>query len=189
MPSKKRLQARPSGRAFERRSLSRNCPFRDEQQPKLREISCWFSCLSFFLVFPNAASLRQPGGVRQVCGAQGIDGTWRRISRLAELIARVKSCRVQAAAAPPSRHATRARRCACGPLFSVVPANAGQPRRRLRRSRRVRRRGGDVEDAGGLCGRVSVAGRDFRAVERPVIRDGADAGDLERVAQQPAAVV
>jgi hypothetical protein len=38
MPSTKRSQARPIGRASKRRSLSRNCPFRDEQQPKLREM-------------------------------------------------------------------------------------------------------------------------------------------------------
>jgi hypothetical protein len=38
MPSTKRSQARPIGRASKRRSLSRNCPFRDEQQPKLREL-------------------------------------------------------------------------------------------------------------------------------------------------------
>jgi len=47
MPSTKRFQARPSGRAFERRLLSRNCPFRDEQQPKLREL---FFVKSFLVV-------------------------------------------------------------------------------------------------------------------------------------------
>jgi hypothetical protein len=51
MPSTERFRARPSGRASKRRPLSRNCPFRSGQQPKLREISCGLS-ITCFLVSP-----------------------------------------------------------------------------------------------------------------------------------------
>jgi len=58
MPSKERFRTRPSGRAFQRRLLSRNFPFRERQQPKLRELFCIY--LILVVLFTNAERMAVP---------------------------------------------------------------------------------------------------------------------------------